>query len=96
MSPYPYGSKAFLQLRHLRDNQHALRSFCSKYPKLHPWELDAQNGQVFFPATAAEAVKETFGSEGWTVAGMAFSKEVDNLRVYVFLPVQSKQPWEGA
>ena len=95
MNPFPYGSTASLQLRHLRDNHHALRSFCSKYPKLHPWELDAKNSQVFFPATAAEAVKKTFGSEGWTVAGLAASKLVDGLRIYVFLPVQSKQPWEG-
>ena len=96
MKPYPYGSSVSLQLKHLRDNQHALRAFCSKYPNLHPWELDANKGQVFFPATAAEAVKQTFGAEGWTVAGLAFSKEVDGLRVFCFLPVQSKQPWEGA
>jgi len=73
-----------------------MEDFAYKFRRLYPWEVDVNTPHVLFPATSALELRDTFGSEGWTVSGTYFHKEVDGVEVRCLMPIHSKHPWEGA
>lgn len=90
MKPYPSRELPSKQLHFLHENFQTLLAFQAKYFHLRHWDLEVKTPYVLYPAISAFELRDTFGSEGWTVAETYFWKEVDGVQVRCLLPVHSK------
>ena len=94
LTGHPFNADAHTQCEALMRGLDSLWEFIRNHPNLpNPWSMSPLGASIYFHSTAADALRNEFGREGWIQERCHIWRTESGVRIEMSLPQPQQQPF---